>query len=141
MKYFKIICLEAEVVIIAKDQEEAAWTALQLSTEHDMTLIDVKPIKRDKRAYFPNKWQQIKDIDVDLFEDIDFTDFYEWRVCNHELMDGYHSVIRIHEKGKIKECVYKSRSAAVNRVKKLMKQNIKFDIATESGVTSYPLNV
>lgn len=138
MKYFKITCIEAELVIVAKDEEEAAWIGMTIANENEMNLLDVTPYKMHRNAYFPNKWQAVKDIELDLMEDVDWQDFYEWRVCSHELLDGYHSIIRVHDKGKVKECAYKNRGAAVNKVKKLMKQGLQFDIATDAGVTTYP---
>ena len=65
----------------------------------------------------------------------------EWRGESWELSEGFHSVIRIHNRksGKISEKAYKSRAAAINRVKKLMKdENVYFEIATENGIVGYP---
>ena len=141
MKYWKVICLEAEITVIAKDEEEAAFVALELANSQDFTLVDIEPVEIDKKSgYYPNKWQAIKDIDDDLLEDVSFEEFFEWRVCSHELLDGFHSVIRIYEKnGRIKEKAYKSRSAAMNFVKRLMANpDVKFDVCTDKGVVGFP---
>ena len=117
MKYFKLICIEAEIVVVAKDEEEAAWVGMEICNSQDFTLVDVEPVKMTKDSYYPNKWQAVKDIDEDLFDDLPFDEFFEWRVMSHEILPGYHSIIRMKNKdtGKITEKCYKSRSAAVKK--------------------------
>ena len=141
MKYYKITCLEAEVTVVAKDEEEAAYVALEIANSQSYTLIDIEEVKISKKGYFPNKWQTVKDIDTEMFDDLPFDEFYEWRVCSHELLEGYHAIIRVKNKdtGKVKELVYKSRSAALNKIKALMKdKNVSFDVANANGVVGYP---
>ena len=76
MKYFKITCIEAEIVIVAKDEEEATWTGLQLANENDMNIIDIEPIRITKNMEFPNKVKAIMEIDAEeLLEDLDFEEF------------------------------------------------------------------
>ena len=76
MKYWKVICLEVGITVIAKDEEEAAFVAMELTNSQDLTLIDIEPLKIDtKNGYFPNKWEAIVDIDQDLLEDVSFEEF------------------------------------------------------------------
>nr|BDD44256.1 hypothetical protein 2 [bacterium] len=141
MTYFKLICIEAEIVVVAKDEEEAAFVGLEICNSQNFTLVDIEPVKMGKGDYYPNKWQAVKDIEEGLFDDLPFDEFFEWRVCSHELLPGWHSIIRVHDKksGKVKEHVYKSRHHAINKVKSLMKNpNVRFDVATENGVVGYP---
>ena len=141
MKYFKLICIEAEIVVVARDEEEAAWVGMEICNSQDFTLVDVEPVKMTKDSYYPNKWQAVKDIDEDLFDDLPFDEFFEWRVMSHEILPGYHSIIRMQDRtnGKITEKCYKSRSAAVKKVKSLMSNpDIEFTVATEKGVVGYP---
>ena len=141
MKYFKLICIEAEIVVVARDEEEAAWVGMELCNSQNYTLVDIEPVKITKNSYYPNKIQAVMDIEEGLFDDLPFDEFFEWRVCEHELLAGYHSVMRVEDKktGKIKEHVYKSRSAAVKKVKSLMANpDVQFTVATENGVVGYP---
>lgn len=142
MKYFRVVAVEAELIVVSKDAETAAFEALEICNSNGFTLIDVEPIHLDLRKdYYPNKVETIMKAPSELFEPLEFDDFMEWRGESWELSEGFHSVIRIHNKksGKISEKAYKSRAAAINRVKKLMKdENVYFEIATENGIVGYP---
>ena len=142
MKYFKITAVEAEVIVVSKDSEEAAWQALQICNSQGYTLIDINEIEIDPRKdYYPNRADSLIKTDADMFEPLEFDEFMEWRGNAWELSDGYHSIIRVHNKktGKVRERVYKKQAAAVAYVKKLMKdKDVYFDIATENGVIGYP---
>ena len=142
MKYFRVVAVEAELIIVSKDAETAAFEAMDVCNSQGFTLVDIEPIELDLRKdYYPNKIETIMKAPSELFEPLDFDDFMEWRGDAWELSDGFHSVIRIHNKksGKIREKAYKSRAAAINRVKKLMKdETVTFEIATENGIVAYP---
>lgn len=141
MKYFKLICIEGEIVIIADDAMEAGYIGMEISNQMNYTLMDVEPVKMSAKDYYPNKLDVLMDIDSDMFEDLPFDEFYEWRVCSHELVPGIHSVIRVTNKttGKIREHAYKSRGHAVRKVKSLMKNpDVTFSVATDAGVVGYP---
>ena len=141
MKYFKVTCIEGEIIIIADDAMEASYIALEVSNQMNYSLIDVEPVKMSKGQYYPNKLDALMDIDSDMFDELPFDEFYEWRVCSHELAPGIHSIIRVTNKntGKIKEHTYKSRGHAIRKVKSLMKKpNVTFSVATDAGVVGYP---
>ncbi len=57
MNYFKLICIEAEIVVVAADEEEAAFVGLEICNSQNFTLVDIEPVKMGKGDYYPNKWQ------------------------------------------------------------------------------------
>ena len=44
MKLFAIELLDRTYQVLATDAEDAAWQGVQLATEHDSLLVDIKPI-------------------------------------------------------------------------------------------------
>ena len=47
MKLFKIVLSSGVEYVLAPDSEHAAWQALELSTERNVALIDVRPHNDD----------------------------------------------------------------------------------------------
>ena len=71
----------SEIVVVAKDEEEAVWVGMEICNSQDFTLVDVEPVKMTKDSYYPNKWQAVKDID-EISDDLPFDEFFEWRVMS-----------------------------------------------------------
>ncbi len=143
MKYFKLICIEGEIIIIADDAVEAGYIGLEISNQMNYTLVDVIPVKMNKKITTQTNGKQLVTSTWDVWW-LPFEEFYDWRVCTHELVPGIHSIIRVTDKntGKIKEHAYKSRGHAVRKVKSLMKDpDTHFTVATDAGVIGYPWKV
>ena len=142
MKYFRVVAVEAELIVVSKDAETAAFEALEICNSNGFTLVDVEPIHLDLRKdYYPNKVETIMKAPSELFEPLEFDDFMEWRGESWELSTVSIALFAFitRKSGKISEKAYKSRAAAINRVKKLMKdENVYFEIATENGIVGYP---
>lgn len=108
--------------ILAANDEDAAWCALELSNKLGLRLYDVQ-LMSGKKGYFPNKWKKLKDIPASEFESISYEDVMEWKVAGWELNHDVACVIRATdiESHKVKEFVYKRTSAAENRIRELLK--------------------
>ena len=59
--------------VLAPDVERAAWQALELSSQRNCTLKDVRNVMSGKE--FPNNWEEIHDADDDQFETCTFDEF------------------------------------------------------------------
>ena len=44
MNLFAVKLLDRTYQVLANDAEDAAWQGVQLATEHDSLLVDIKPI-------------------------------------------------------------------------------------------------
>ena len=75
-----------------------------------------------KKPYFPNNWKKLKDVPEELFEDIDFEDFMDWKIGGYEIPSSVAAIVRVRDfkTGRVKEHVYKYKHAARNKTKKLM---------------------
>ena len=77
---------------------------------------------KKKNKYFPNNWDAYNEVDPEMFEDLPFDQFMDWKVAGWELPSSVTCIIR--EKnlrtGKIKEHVYSRPSAAKKKVSQLM---------------------
>jgi len=75
-----------------------------------------------KKPYFPNNWKKLKDVPEELFEDIDFEDFMDWKIGGYEIPSSVSCIIREQnlKTGKVKEYVYQRNSAAQRKIKQLM---------------------
>jgi hypothetical protein len=51
MKLFAVVLSSGVEYVLAPDSEHAAWQALELSTERNVTLIDVRPHHDDMWAW------------------------------------------------------------------------------------------
>ena len=89
-----------------------------------------------KKPYFPNNWKKLKDVPEELFENIDFEDFMDWKITEWELPASVACIIRVTNRktGKIKEHVYSKPKAAINFINKLMTEGHEFTICDENQV-------
>jgi HD-like signal output (HDOD) protein len=76
-----------------------------------------------KKRYYPNNWQEYKDLEDDMFECHTFEEFMEWKVAGWELPSSVCCIIRVEdlETGKIKEHTYQRRCSARKKVAELIK--------------------
>jgi len=77
---------------------------------------------KKKKPYFPNNWDAFNKADAELFDDLPFEQFMDWKVAGWELPSSVACIIRDRNvrTGKIKEYVYQKSGAAENKVKQLM---------------------
>ena len=93
--------------------------------------------KRVKKSYFPNNIKAIQDAPSEVFESIEYDEFFEWRVGGWEIPSSVMCIIREQNvtTGKVKEHIYKQRTAAERKIRDLMHQeNTELTIATEDAV-------
>ncbi len=79
--------------ILAANDEDAAWCALELSNKLGLRLYDVQ-LMSGKKGYFPNKWKKYADIPADRFQPLYYEDVMEWKVAGWELPTDVACVIR-----------------------------------------------
>ena len=81
---------------------------------------------KKKQPYFPNNWEAIKDAPAELFGDLDFDEFMDWKCAGWELPSSISCIIRETnlETGKIKEYIYERTHAAENKLKKMMREGV-----------------
>ena len=93
--------------------------------------------KAKKKGYFPNNLVAISKAPAEFFEPIAFDEFFEWRVGGWEIPSSVMCIIREQNKDtkKVKEHIYKQRSAAERKIHELMqKENTELTIATEDAI-------
>ena len=74
-----------------------------------------------KKKRFTNNWKEYRDTPVELFPEVHFDEFMEWRVHGWEILPTHCCIIRIRTNdGKVKEYSYKRWSAAEKRFNKLL---------------------
>jgi predicted metal-binding protein len=98
---------------------------------------------KKKKTYFPNNWQAVKEAPHEVFDELDFEVFMEWRGDGWELPPGICCVIREQNTNtlKTKEHVYKRPHAARTKLKKLLtKDDTVTTFCTEEAVVSLSLN-
>ena len=90
-----------------------------------------------KKPYFPNNWKKLKDVPEELFENIDFEDFMDWKIGGYEIPSRVSCIIREQnlKTGKVKEHVYQRSSAAQRKIKELMEAGeSEFVVCDEDNV-------
>ena len=90
-----------------------------------------------KKEYFPNNWQEYKDLDDDNFIPHTYEELMSWKVANWELPSSVMCIIRVRntETYKVTEHVYSKRSAAQAKVNKLMETpNIEFTVCDHDAI-------
>ena len=90
-----------------------------------------------KKPYFPNNWKKLKDVPDELFENIDFEDFMDWKIGGYEIPSSVSCIIREQnlKTGKVKEHVYQRSSAAQRKIKELMEAGeSEFVVCDEDNV-------
>ena len=75
-----------------------------------------------KKPYFPNNWAKYAKAPAEMFQEISWEEFHDWRLCQWELPENVQCIIRCSNRktGKVEEFVYQSMSAAGKRIEKLM---------------------
>ena len=114
-KHYKVVLKDEDVVIQCPNDEEAATLALTLSIHLEQDLIDVIPMKRE-RKYFPNEWKKWKDRPAEGYVSLPFDIFYGMRVMSYMLDESTYCIFRLkHIKtGRITERAYKSKKHALS---------------------------
>ena len=61
--------------------------------------------KKKKQPYFPHNIKRIMDAPDEVFQEISYEDFHDWKLCGWELPDSIFCVFRVENKttGKVKE--------------------------------------
>ena len=75
-----------------------------------------------KKPYFPNNWAKYAKAPAEMFEEISWEEFHDWRLCQWELPDTVQCIIRVSKKstGAVKEYVYQNARAAGKRIEREM---------------------
>ena len=79
-------------------------------------------MKKKSKQYYPNNWRAVADTEYEYFPSIPYDQFYAFYVANWLLPSSHDCVIRATslKTGKVKEYSYKYRSAAENKIRKLV---------------------
>ena len=94
-----------------------------------------------KKQYYPNNWQEYKDLDDDNFIPHTFEEIMSWKVGGWELPSSVCCVIRVTDADtkKVTEYVYQKHSAAQSKVNQLMdKPNVEFIVADHEYIRHCP---
>ena len=74
-----------------------------------------------KKKLFANNWKEYRDTPAELFPEVPFEEYMDWRVHGWEILPTHCCVIRASTNtGKVKEYVYKTDLGAKRKIKKLM---------------------
>ncbi len=74
-----------------------------------------------KKRLFANNWKEYRDTPCELFPEVPFDEYMDWRVHGWEILPSHCCLIRTCTKtGKVKEYSYKRWSAAEKRINRLM---------------------
>ena len=75
-----------------------------------------------KKPYFPNNWAKYAKAPAEMFQEISWEEFHDWRLCQWELPANVQCIIRCQNKKTLKtdEYVYQNMRAAGKRVEALM---------------------
>ena len=74
-----------------------------------------------KKRLFANNWKEYRDTPCELFPEVPFDEYMDWRVHGWEILPSHCCLIRARTKtGKVKEYSYKRWSAAEKRINRLM---------------------
>jgi|TARA_R100001530_G_scaffold17006_1_gene14795 hypothetical protein len=74
-----------------------------------------------KKRLFANNWKEYRDTPCELFPEVPFDEYMDWRVHGWEILPSHCCLIRTRTKtGKVKEYSYKRWSAAEKRINRLM---------------------
>lgn len=90
-----------------------------------------------KKEYYPNNWQEYKNLDDDNFIPHTFEELMSWKVANWELPISVVCIIRVRNTDtyKVTEHVYSKRSAAQSKVDKLINTpGIEFTVVDHEAI-------
>ena len=78
-----------------------------------------------KKKLFANNWKEYRDTPWEMFPDVGYEEYMEWRVHGWEILPTHCCVIRARtQTGKVKEYVYERTGAAENKLKKMMGEGV-----------------
>ena len=86
-----------------------------------------------KKPYFPNNWDAYNEVDPEMFEDLPFEQFMDWKVAGWEIPSSVCCIIRETDPitKKVKEHVYSKKLPALKFINKLMDEGKQFTICDE----------
>jgi len=90
-----------------------------------------------KKDYFPNNWQEYKDLDDDHFIPHTYEEIMSWKVAGWELPSSVCCIIRVSdiETKKVTELVYQKQSAAQAKVNALINTpNVEFTVVDHDSI-------
>jgi hypothetical protein len=90
-----------------------------------------------KKEYYPNNWQEYKNLDDDNFIPHTYEELMSWKVGNWELPSSVVCIIRVRNTDtyKVTEHVYSKRSAAQSKVDKLINTpGIEFTVVDHEAI-------
>ena len=90
-----------------------------------------------KKEYYPNNWQEYKNLDDNNFIPHTFEELMSWKVANWELPSSVVCIIRVRNSDtyKVTEHVYSKRSAAQAKVDKLINTpGIEFTVVDHEAI-------
>ena len=74
-----------------------------------------------KKKLFANNWKEYRDTHWEMFPDVGYEEYMEWRVHGWEILPTHCCIIRTRTlSGKVKEYSYKRWTAAERRITKLI---------------------
>ena len=74
-----------------------------------------------KKRRFTNNWKEYRDTPVEMFPEVHFDEFMEWRILGWEILPTHCCIIRTRtNNGKVKEYSYKRWSAAEKKINKIL---------------------
>jgi hypothetical protein len=88
--------------------------------------------------YYPNNWQEYKDLDEDNYIRHTFEELMTWKVANWELPASVVCVIRVSDRDTLKvlgEYTYQRKSAAEKKVQQLINTpNVEFIVCDHQAI-------
>ena len=83
-----------------------------------------------KKKYYPNNWENWKELDESVIDPPSFEDFFDWRVLGWELPSSTNCIIRTRDlsTGLVKEFSYERQSAARKRMKLLSDSDVNVEV-------------
>ena len=75
-----------------------------------------------KKPYFPNNWAKYAKAPAEMFQEISWEEFHDWRLCQWELPETVGCIIRCKNRKThaVKEYVYQYMGPAGKCIEKLM---------------------
>ena len=92
---------------------------------------------KKKQPYFPHNIQRIMDAPDEVFQEISYEEFHDWKMCGWELPDSVFCVFRVENKttGKVKEMVYQKPHAAHKKLLQLVDDpNIEVTVCDNEAI-------
>ncbi len=90
-----------------------------------------------KKDYFPNNWQEYKDLEDEHFIPHTYEEIMSWKVAGWELPSSVCCIIRVSdiETKKVTELVYQKQSAAQAKVNALINTpNVEFTVVDHDSI-------